>query len=108
MKCPRRDDLGGAVFKLPEEDHWREDGTCSYCGSLAPDEFMRQAEASTELTPTDKNYKVYVGGHRKFYFPHLSVEQMKRFVDLVNAKTLRLAFPGHFYVRPFFMAQVPA
>lgn len=41
--------------------------------------------------------------HSKFYFQHLSVDQRKRFVDLYNDKTLKLAFPGHFYVRPFFM-----
>lgn len=58
--CPRRSE--GTVFKgLPEHDHYREDDSCSYCGSLNPDIFMERLEAGdVELGPTDKNYKVYV------------------------------------------------
>ncbi len=44
-----------------------------------------------------------VDTHAKFYFYHLSVEQMKRFVELSNEGRLKLDDPGHFYVRPFFM-----
>lgn len=34
---------------------------CSYDGSMHPDEFMAYLdEPGTELTPTDKNYKVYI------------------------------------------------
>jgi len=66
--CPRRDDL--AAFGMPRqgnegEDRWRgpdHNGvrTCSYCGSLHPDDFMRLAKDRVRLGPTDKNYKVYV------------------------------------------------
>lgn len=71
---------------------------------MRPDVFMNLVEAGAEIVPTDKSYKVYVlPEHSKFYFQHLSVDQRKRFVDLYNDKTLKLAFPGHFYVRPFFM-----
>lgn len=68
---------------------------------------MKDAAAGVELVPTDKNYKVYGARHGKFYFQHLSVEQRKAFVELLNAKTLKLAFPGHFYVLPFFMTRGP-
>ena len=40
--------------------------------------------------------------HDKFYFQHLSDEERTRFIDLVNAKTMKLAHPGYFYVLPFF------
>jgi hypothetical protein len=38
----------------------------------------------------------------KFYFQHLSVDQQRRFIELLNAKKLKIGMPGHFYVRPFF------
>lgn len=42
-------------------DDWREDDTCSYCGSLNPEVLMARLEAGdVELGPTDKSYKVYV------------------------------------------------
>lgn len=42
------------------QSHWTEDGTCSYCGSLSPEQLFAAIEAGCELGPTDKNYKVYV------------------------------------------------
>lgn len=40
----------------------------------------------------------------KFYFQHFSAEQQQRFIDLLNAKKINIGMPGHFYVRPFFIA----
>lgn len=64
MECPRRIESGlsSAVFKhLDKEDHYRDDNTCSFCGSLNPDALIERLEAgNVELGPTDKNYKVYV------------------------------------------------
>lgn len=158
--------------------------SCSYDGSMHPDEFMAYLDKpGTELTPTDKNYKVYISvaseeademrvvvsttretppepaygrewmtheeaverypelredyesrqrwienttapshpmrtqtnyvqvGHRggrresKFYFEHLSDEQRKRFVELLNAGKLNLREPGFFYRLPFFITR---
>ena len=42
--------------------------------------------------------------HSKFYFQHLSEDQMKRFIDLLNDKKIKIGYPGYFYVRPFFVA----
>ncbi len=42
--------------------------------------------------------------HGKFYFQHFSIDQRKHFVDLLNAKQLKLGEPGYFYRRPFFIA----
>lgn len=99
MLCPRRVE---GPFLQPEFDVWRPDGTCSWCGSLSPDALFTAIEAGEELGPTDKSYKVYVGHVRKFYFPHLSKEEQDRFIDLYNARKIRLGYPGHFYVLPFF------
>lgn len=92
---------------FPGEDHWRENNTCSYCGSANPDLFMYLIRNGiVELGPTDKNYKVYLKGEGvpiKFYFQHLSQEQQKEFVDMLNEKRLKIGYPGHFYVLPFFI-----
>lgn len=111
--CPRAVENGGgpnSPFNSPYngEMTWREDDTCSYCGSLNPATFMARLEAGdVELTPTDKNYKVYADGaglrgHSKFYFQHLNEEQKQRFIELYNERKLKMAYPGHFYVLPFF------
>lgn len=38
----------------------------------------------------------------KFYYQHLSDEQRARFIELVNDGTMKIGYPGHFYVLPFF------
>lgn len=58
-KCPRRIEQGR--MNEVQSDKWRNDDTCSYCGSYNPDLLMARLEAGTvELGPTDKSYKVYV------------------------------------------------
>jgi len=118
--CPRRSELGidPTVHKVPELDSWappRNEGrgindtvrTCSWCGSMHPDDFFAAIERGEEIGPTDKNYKAYVGDSvGKFYFQHLGDEQKKRFVELVNSKAMKIGYPGHFYVLPFFLGRV--
>lgn len=112
MLCPRRCESLIPPF-APEHDEWRVDGTCSWCGSIAPDKFMELARAGVELGPTDKTYKVYVDaaatarGGRKFYFQHLSEEQRREFVELLRDGKLTIGFPGRFYVLPFFIRMGP-
>lgn len=114
MICPTREDLGlsADVFKLPSEDSWIDrDGVrhCSFCGSLHPDDFMAAIERGEEATPTDKCYKVYLRSARgKFYWLHLTDEQQKKFIKLLNHNQVNIAFPGRFYVLPLFMHSVPA
>lgn len=102
LKCPRRAETFGP-FKLPDFDTWDSDLTCSYCGSLRPDKFMEMVESGVEVIPTDKNYKAYVGNHQKFYFQHLDEVQKNEFIALLNAKAVKIGYPGHFYVAPFFV-----
>lgn len=112
--CPRAIENGGgpnSPFQPPfnGEATWREDGTCSYCGSLKPELFFEQVEKGAEIGPTDKSYKAYVRlvdhtvpGAGKFYFQHLDEDQRTRFIELVNERKMTIGYPGHFYVLPFF------
>lgn len=115
FKCGRRQEIGAMgddhPFRLPKMDYWYErDGrqTCSYCGSAHPDAVFKAIEAGDQLIPTDKSYKVYVGSaHAKFYFQHFDEAQQRQFIDLLNAGSIKLAVPGHFYALPFFIKREP-
>ena len=130
--CPRRDEFApdGIPSGMPKTDTWlREYGyrTCSWCGSMHPEDFMRICRSgSGEVGPTDKRYKAYVEGgiiRAKFYFRHLTEDQRREFVDLYNDRAVRrydsegdyevirdrgsklkIGYPGRFYVLPYFMA----
>jgi hypothetical protein len=39
--------------------------------------------------------------HGKFYFQHLSKEEQVRFLDLLNARKIKIGVPGYFYALPF-------
>lgn len=59
--CGRRGGWFAIGAEVEKEDHWREDNTCSYCGSLNPDTLLsRLRQGDVELGPTDKSYKLYV------------------------------------------------
>lgn len=112
--CPRALESGGgpdSPFKPPMngEAHWRDDRTCSYCGSISPELLFDQIEKGARLTPTDKSYKLYVDlidarvdGTAKFYFQHLDDAGRDRFIALFNARAMTLGYPGFFYVAPYF------
>lgn len=112
--CPRRMNEMGPWESVEGLDDIKH-AHCTFCGSLDPAVFMARLEAGdVELGATDKNYKVYVinkggepfsdrGDRTKFYFPHLSVDQKKRFVDLHNERKIDMG-RFNFYVLPYFMA----
>ncbi len=61
ITCGRRAETFGVAMNEKDADHIRDDGTCSYCGSLDPDILMARIEAGTIiLEGSDKNYKVYL------------------------------------------------
>lgn len=81
---------------------------------------MKYLKEGWSLGPTDKNYKAYLGEpiepHKildtieidsrdvaKFYYQHLSEDQKREFVDLLNAKKIKIGYPGYLYSRPFFI-----
>lgn len=104
MKCPSNN-MDPEIYNVPAEDHWRDDNTCSYCGSMHPDLFIEKVRQGVAITPTDKNYKVYIDGMKKFYFEHLSEEQKNTFVQMLNDKQVKFEYPGHFYRLPFFITK---
>jgi hypothetical protein len=101
--CPRRMSEFGPWKHEEGLDSWRNDGTCSFCGSMKPEQVFEAIEQGKQITPTDKSYKIYVEGSRKAYFQHFSGEHRTKLIDLVNAKTINFGFPGYFYVLPFFV-----
>ena len=124
--CPRRAENGALPGPngepprfFPEPDHWYEAHarhlksgsplpydrrTCSYCGSWHPDDLFEYVEAEGEVGPTDKSYKIYLASSpNKFYFQHLDEAGKRRFIDLLNARKVKLGYPGYFYVKPFFI-----
>lgn len=104
----------GSPFQPPFDGraNWRNDRTCSYCGSIDPNRFIALIEEGATLIPTDKNYKVYVRRDGepdgKFYFEHLPDGLRDRFIDLLNERRIAIGFPGHFYVMPYFLARTEA
>jgi hypothetical protein len=115
LYCPRAAENGGgpnSPFKAPMngEMTWREDRTCSYCGSIDPEDFLKAMAEGQLITPTDKSYKAYADipgrSFTKFYFQHLDEAQRERFIELVNARRVNWAAPGHLYVMPFFCKAV--
>jgi len=42
----------------------------------------------------------------KFYFQHLSKEQITRFIELLNEKKIKIGYPGYFYRLPYFCEKV--
>lgn len=118
--CPRAIEEGkgpNSVFKAPfnGEMEWREQPTpdavlkvrtCSYCGSLHPDDLFALITIGLELGPTDKSYKMYVSGSGfwgKFYFQHFDENHRVKFVDALNDASTKIGVPGHFYTMPYFL-----
>lgn len=106
FRCPRQDE---GPFNYDVASTWRDDHTCSYCGSLSEAEFFRRLEQGEQITPTDKGYKAYIGTdfRRKFYFQHLSPGGKLKFIELLNQRKLNIGPPGYFYVLPFFVSKAP-
>lgn len=141
FRCGRRGPFDpNSPFAHDQEehgDHWRADGTCSYCGSLSGDAFIKHLKEGGEVTPTDKGYKAYVHGSftqtyrnctsatckegpdacthwvtrptdtAKFYFQHLDDAQRHEFIQLYNDRKMKVGYPGHFYVLPYFCRSAP-
>lgn len=57
--CPQQGENPRAV-EMFGTSKWLDDRTCSYCGSMHPDDLFAAIEAGSVITPTDKSYKIYV------------------------------------------------
>ena len=108
MRCPRRSEMGSNYPFQDWEDEWITKygyTFCSYCGSIDPETFMTQVRSGEQMTPTDKNYKIYAARKQKFYFQHLNADQKIEFVSLYNNRSVVLEYPGYFYAMPYFMRE---
>ena len=119
--CPRRMRELGPWEQEEGQDSWVEKPrhendvvpVCSFCGSLHPGTFLELVAKDWWVGPTTKNYKAYLDepspgrGRAKFYFQHLSPSQQMQFVSLYNRGTMKIGWPGHFSVVPFFMGLEP-
>lgn len=104
QRCGRRDDMFGVNrgdAELPDTWDMGPDGnrTCSYCGSIHPDDLMKICRLVLEderysVDGTDKSYKVYVRipgvvnasqGAIKFYKQHAPRDASKEDQELFSA-----------------------
>lgn len=117
--CPRRKETGHDRGDSPfvgsgqNLDKYRDDNTCSYCGSLNPELFIALLwQDNVTIGTTDKNYKIYLKSPElkmscpKFYFQHFTKEQIDSFIDLMNTNRLKFESDIGFYVLPFFCREV--
>lgn len=71
----------------------------------------REAEGKTPEQVAEELDRAYraenpmadsAGQKAKFYFQHFSGEQRDQFIQLHNSRQMKVGYPGHFYVPPFF------
>lgn len=108
--CGRRHEMFAFGAGVENKDSYDSDGRCSYCGGISQERFFELVTEGAEVGPTDKSYKAYVnaidGEFRKFYFQHLDDAGRSRFIEMLDAKSMTVGCPGHFYVLPFFAKAV--
>ena len=104
-KCPRRNETDHEQKKV---DVWRDDNTCSFCGSIHPDDVIAHIKAGKALSTTDKTYKVYIEGDSriKAYFQHFEGSHKDEFIKLFNEKKIKFGGNIGFQPWPFFMKPV--
>lgn len=69
-----------------------DEGLTDEAATAAADEHWNKYEA-----PERKGHTV-----AKFYFQHLDEQQRAEFIELYNGNAMALAYPGRFYVAPYF------
>lgn len=91
MRCPRRIEIPQYdADKNPDADSWRkQDGydTCSFCGSLEPEAFLKAIQDGCQIDPTDKSYKLYV--HLPVRNPELKVLSSTNRTEAAGYKSWR-------------------
>ncbi len=103
-----------AYIDLPNEHEGRMSLRSSVAGPVyAGDGVTVRADVPTDLTDAELAAGRYerrlfapegATKRSKFYFQHFSTIDQMRFIDLLNARKVTIGSPGHFYVRPFFIA----
>ena len=103
--CPRRVE-GPLTAQQTDADTWaKRPGdafrSCSYCGSMHPDDLLDAVTKGFKVGPTDKVYKIYVGmpTFAKFYTQHFMEHEdtSQQFANLYSAQGINWDFPGYPY-----------
>lgn len=98
-RCHPKNVVGGP-FKF-EAAVWRADDTCSHCGGKRPSLVLKAlAEGTATIEPSDKGYKLYIGGmgeHTKCYTNHFSQRQALELVRLLELRIAKIGPPGYLY-----------
>ncbi len=80
MNCPRRlGEIGPWDHEETDQDAWRDDNTCSFCGGLKPETALELIKRGWNIVTTDKNYKIYLDAgsfRKKVYLQHFTEEQL--------------------------------
>lgn len=79
---------------------------CSFCGSIDPKSLFNELEKKSILTPTDKDYKIYLetkSGKEKFYLWHLEDEDIYKIINLLEKNKVHLNYPYYFYKTPYIL-----
>lgn len=83
------DNVASAIRSLGERD-----------GKTAEDIAVDLERHWTEMVAPLNQYS---GQSAKFYYQHLSTGQRAEFIDLYNRGQMKVGYPGHLYVLPFFV-----
>ncbi len=124
QRCPRRQEApdpnaygdGSDTPDVWEYGHGLISGdryrikTCSYCGSMHPDEFLAQIRDGWIVGQTSKNYKAYIGpppsgSVAKFYFQHMDEAQKRELIQLTNDRLIAFDIGNFWYTDPYFMVR---
>jgi hypothetical protein len=97
----------GDVILVPTDKNYKvyvkNDGGEPFKQTFRTDEPSKPGEIMKDPMDQSKwTWTTQETSQTKFYFQHLSEEQRKRFVELLNTKKIKLDYPGYFYRLPFF------
>lgn len=108
-----------AYISRPLTEEEKADRKAKWLAGFTDDEVVRGAQDRGE-TPEDFRAGLAdyydrdlgrsgaSGKEAKFYFQHLSPEQRTEFIELHNARSMRIGVPGYFYQPPFFTGRPTA
>lgn len=98
----------GDVIVVPTDKNYkvyvRNNGGTPFKQTYRTDQPPKPGEVMVD--PMDQSKWIWTTrevSETEFYFEHLSVDQRKRFVELLNAKKLNLDYPGYLYRLPYFV-----
>jgi hypothetical protein len=96
--------------KARKKAEWLNNFTASETSAVAEQSGKTPEQVKGELTESyDRDHAgpESCSQEAKFYFQHLSAEQRDEFIELHNARRMRIGYPGRLYTLPFFAGAGP-